>query len=70
MRAVFENRVGGADANPYIAIAASLCMRITSNDRELAAPPNRSPAAPTILPFGLPRSLDEALRKLRSRNRS
>jgi glutamine synthetase len=59
-----ENRVGGADANPYIAIAASLACGY------LGMVENLNPTEPITgsahdLPFGLPRSLDEALPRLR-----
>jgi glutamine synthetase len=60
-----ENRVGGADANPYIAIAASLACGY------LGMVEGIQPSDPIVgsahdLPFGLPRSLDEALRELRA----
>jgi len=60
-----ENRVGGADANPYIAIAASLACGY------LGMVEGVQPSDPIVgsahdLPFGLPRSLDEALRELRA----
>src|SRR3974390_2326897 len=60
-----ENRVGGADANPYIAIAASLACGY------LGMVEGVQPSDPIVgsahdLPFGLPRSLDEALRELRT----
>src|SRR6202049_125492 len=60
-----ENRVGGADANPYIAIAASLACGYLGMTEGL------KPTDPIVgsahdLPFGLPRSLDEALRELRA----
>src|SRR6202140_3339784 len=60
-----ENRVGGADANPYIAIAASLACGY------LGLVEGVQPSDPIVgsahdLPFGLPRSLDEALRELRA----
>ena len=60
-----ENRVGGADANPYIAIAASLACGY------LGMVEGVQPSDPIVgsahdLPFGLPRSLDEALRALRA----
>jgi glutamine synthetase len=60
-----ENRVGGADANPYIAIGASLACGY------LGMVEGVQPSDPIVgsahdLPFGLPRSLDEALRELRS----
>jgi glutamine synthetase len=59
-----ENRVGGADANPYIALAASLACGY------LGMIEGVQPSDPIVgsahdLPFGLPRSLDEALRELR-----
>lgn len=59
-----ENRVGGADANPYLAIAASLACGY------LGMIENLQPTEPIAgsahdLPFSLPRSLDEALRQLR-----
>jgi glutamine synthetase len=60
-----ENRVAGADANPYIAIAASLACGY------LGMVEGVQPSDPIVgsahdLPFGLPRSLDEALRELRA----
>ena len=59
-----ENRVGGADANPYLAIAASLACGY------LGMVENLQPTEPISgsahdLPFALPRSLDEALRQLK-----
>jgi glutamine synthetase len=59
-----ENRVGGADANPYLAIAASLACGY------LGMIENLQPSEPITssahdLPFSLPRSLDSALRRLR-----
>ena len=59
-----ENRVGGADANPYLAIAASLACGY------LGMVENLQPSEPITgsahdLPFSLPRSLDSALRQLR-----
>jgi glutamine synthetase len=59
-----ENRVGGADANPYLAIAASLACGY------LGMVENLQPTEPITtsahdLPFALPRSLDGALRRLR-----
>ena len=59
-----ENRIGGADANPYIAIAASLACGY------LGMTENLQPSEPVTgsaheLPFGLPRSLDAAVRRLR-----
>ncbi len=59
-----ENRVGGADANPYLAIAASLACGY------LGMVENLQPTEPISgsahdMPFALPRSLDEALRQLK-----
>jgi glutamine synthetase len=59
-----ENRVGGADANPYIAIAASLACGYLGMV-EGAQPSDPIVGSAHDLPFGLPRSLDEALRELR-----
>jgi glutamine synthetase len=58
-----ENRVGGADANPYLAIAASLACGY------LGMVENLQPSEPISgsahdLPFALPRALDSALRRL------
>ena len=58
-----ENRVGGADANPYLAIAASLACGY------LGMVENLQPTEPISgsahdLPFALPRALDSALRRL------
>jgi glutamine synthetase len=60
-----ENRVGGADANPYIAIAASLACGYLGMI-EGAQPSDPVVGSAHDLPFGLPRSLDEALRELRA----
>jgi len=59
-----ENRLGGADANPYIAIAASLACGY------LGMVQNLQPSEPITgsahdLPWDLPRSLDEALKRLK-----
>jgi glutamine synthetase len=59
-----ENRVGGADANPYIAIAASLACGYLGMV-EGVQPGDPITGSAHELPFGLPRSLDEALRELR-----
>jgi glutamine synthetase len=59
-----ENRVGGADANPYIAIAASLACGYLGMIEGLQ-PSDPVSGSAHDLPFGLPRSLDEALRKLK-----
>jgi glutamine synthetase len=59
-----ENRVGGADANPYIAIAASLACGYLGMIENLQ-PSDPISGSAHDLPFGLPRSLDEALRRLK-----
>jgi glutamine synthetase len=59
-----ENRVSGADANPYIAIATSLACGYLGMVEGLQ-PTDPVTGSAHDLPFGLPRSLDEALRRLR-----
>ncbi|HUG73830.1 MAG TPA: glutamine synthetase family protein [Steroidobacteraceae bacterium] len=59
-----ENRVGGADANPYLAIAASLACGYLGMTEELQ-PSEPITGSAHDLPFSLPRSLDSALRRLR-----
>src|SRR6185312_3209313 len=59
-----ENRVGGADANPYIAIAASLACGYLGMIEGLQ-PTEPISGSAHELPFSLPRSLDEALARLR-----
>ena len=59
-----ENRLGGADANPYIAMAASLACGY------LGMVQNLQPSEPISgsahdLPWDLPRSLDDALKRLK-----
>ena len=59
-----ENRLGGADANPYIAIAGSLACGY------LGMVQNLKPSEPISgsahdLPWDLPRSLDDALKRLK-----
>jgi glutamine synthetase len=59
-----ENRLGGADANPYLAIAASLACGYLGMVEGL------QPTAPVVgsayeLPFGLPMTLADALAMLR-----
>lgn len=59
-----ENRLSGADANPYLAIATSLaCGYLGMIDGLQPSEPISGSAHD--LPFALPRSLDEAIRKLR-----
>jgi glutamine synthetase len=59
-----ENRVGGADANPYIAIATSLACGYLGMIEGLR-PSDPITGSAHELPFALPRSLDEALGRLR-----
>jgi glutamine synthetase len=59
-----ENRVGGADANPYLAIAASLACGYLGMVENLQ-PTDPITGSAHDLPFSLPRSLDEALRQMR-----
>ena len=59
-----ENRVGGADANPYLAIAASLACGYLGMIENLK-PSDPITGSAHDLPFSLPRSLDSALRNLR-----
>jgi glutamine synthetase len=59
-----ENRVGGADANPYIAIATSLACGYLGMIEGLQ-PSDPITGSAHELPFALPRSLDEALGRLR-----
>ncbi|MEO7775168.1 MAG: glutamine synthetase family protein [Steroidobacteraceae bacterium] len=59
-----ENRVGGADANPYIAIAASLACGYLGMIENLQPTEPISTSAHDM-PFSLPRSLDESLRRLK-----
>src|SRR6202789_3239156 len=59
-----ENRVGGADATPYIAIATSLACGYLGMVEGLQ-PTEPVSGSAHELPFSLPRSLDEALMRLR-----
>jgi len=59
-----ENRVAGADANPYLAIAASLaCGYLGMVEGLEPTPPIEGSAYD--LPYSLPRNLEESLRLLR-----
>ena len=60
-----ENRCGGADANPYIAMAASLACGFLGMIEGLQ-PTDPITGSAHDLPFGLPRTLDGALRELRA----
>ena len=60
-----ENRCGGADANPYIAMAASLACGYLGMIEGLQ-PTDPISGSAHDLPFGLPRTLDEALREFRA----
>src|ERR1700729_180699 len=59
-----ENRVGGADANPHIPISASPSC---GHPRMIEGLQPSDPVSGSAhdLPFGLPRSIDEALRRLK-----
>jgi len=59
-----ENRLSGADANPYIAIATSLACGYLGMVEGLQ-PTEPVSGSAYDLPFQLPRSLDEAIRQLR-----
>jgi glutamine synthetase len=59
-----ENRVGGADANPYLAMAASLACGYLGMVESLK-PTEPISGSAYLLPFQLPRTLSEALRLLR-----
>lgn len=58
-----ENRVAGADANPYLALAASLACGYLGMQEGLK-PSAALEGSAHDLPYGLPRSLEEALRLL------
>ncbi|MEZ5500188.1 MAG: glutamine synthetase family protein [Steroidobacteraceae bacterium] len=59
-----ENRLSGADANPYLAIAASLaCGYLGMTEGLIPSDPIAGSAHD--LPFALPRALDSAVRRLR-----
>ncbi len=59
-----ENRLGGADANPYLAMAASLACGYLGMMEGLK-PSEPVAGSAYDLPFGLPRSIEEAVRLLR-----
>lgn len=58
-----ENRVAGADANPYLALAATLACGLLGM-RERVEPRPEQKGSAYELPFGLPRSLEESLNNL------
>jgi glutamine synthetase len=60
-----ENRVAGADANPYLAIAASLACGYLGMMEALEPTPPLAGSAYNA-PYGLPRSLEEGLRLLKA----
>ena len=64
-----ENRLAGADANPYIAIATSLACGYLGMIEGLQ-PSEPISGSAHELPFSLPRSLDDAIRELRIRSGS
>jgi len=59
-----ENRLGGADANPYIATAASLACGYLGMIQNLQ-PSEPIAGSARDLPWDLPRSLDDALKRLK-----
>ncbi len=59
-----ENRLGGADANPYIAIAGSLACGYLGMVQNLQ-PSDPITGSAQDLPWDLPRSLDDALKRLK-----
>ena len=59
-----ENRLSGADANPYLAMAASLACGYLGMIEGLT-PTDPITGSAHDLPFALPRSLDQAIRELR-----
>jgi len=60
-----EHRLPGADANPYLAIAASLASGLYGIQQKLELPPAVSNAYQAAAP-PLPRSLEEATSRLRA----
>jgi glutamine synthetase len=59
-----ENRLAGADANPYLASAASLACGYLGMIQGLS-PTEPISGSAHDLPFSLPRNIDEAIRLLR-----
>ena len=59
-----ENRVAGADANPYLAIAASLACGLLGMTEDVEPTPAVEGSA-YRMPYALPLSLAESLRALR-----
>jgi len=59
-----ENRLGGADANPYLAIAASLACGYLGMIEGLK-PTEPISGSAYDLPFSLPRNIEDAIRLLR-----
>ncbi|MFE8730316.1 glutamine synthetase, partial [Aeromonas hydrophila] len=58
-----ENRFAGADANPYLALAATLACGYLGMMEKLEPLPEMKSSA-YELPYSLPRSLEEALSHL------
>jgi glutamine synthetase len=63
-----ENRLAGSDANPYIAIATSLACGYLGMIEGLQ-PSDPITGSAHDMPFQLPRSLDEAVNRLRASER-
>jgi glutamine synthetase len=58
-----ENRVAGADANPYLALAGTLAAGLLGIEQKLEPRPEQKGSA-YELPFGLPRNLEASLEHL------
>ena len=58
-----ENRVGGADANPYLALAATLACGLLGIIEGIE-PRAEQKGSAYELPFGLPRSIEDSLQNL------
>jgi glutamine synthetase len=62
-----ENRVIGADANPYLALAVTLACGYLGMTEQLEPTPMMSRAAPMRCAFELPQGLPEALAAARAK---
>ncbi len=58
-----ENRVAGADANPYLALAATLACGLLGMREKIEPRPEQKGSA-YEMPFGLPRNIEDSLRYL------
>ncbi len=64
-----ENRFAGVDVNPYLAIAASLASGLVGIENKLS-PSEAFEGNAGNQPSDLPRSLEEALRELKNKNKA